>query len=278
MRVGASRSSEVNPPDRTGDPSGEAGPWSVIRDPEDPVVAVALHAGHDVRAEVDELLTVAEVDRFREEDPHTDRWTTIAGNRVIVHRSRFEVDLNRPRDRAVYATPEHSWGLQVWSDQPDDVIARSLETYDAFYAMLEALLDDVVDRHGAAAVVAVHSYNHRRDGPDGPIADARANPGANVGTRGLDRERFGELMGRYLRVLNDGEDGIDARENVRFTGGHLAEWVNAIYDRPALCAAVDVKKTFMDEWTGELDAARFAAIGRALDRGAEILRRDLRRP
>ena len=29
-------------------------------------------------------------------------------------RSRFEVDLNRPREEAVYRVPEDCWGLDVW--------------------------------------------------------------------------------------------------------------------------------------------------------------------
>ena len=33
---------------------------------------------------------------------------------VSVTRSRFEADLNRPRDRAVYLTPADAWGHQVW--------------------------------------------------------------------------------------------------------------------------------------------------------------------
>ena len=40
-------------------------------------------------------------------------------NRIIVNRSRFEVDINRPRDKAVYITPEDAWGLHIWKNIPD---------------------------------------------------------------------------------------------------------------------------------------------------------------
>jgi hypothetical protein len=42
---------------------------------------------------------------------------------MITHRSRFEVDLNRPRREAVYRIPEDAWGLDIWRDEvlPDDV-------------------------------------------------------------------------------------------------------------------------------------------------------------
>src|SRR5919106_606587 len=100
-----------------------------------PVVAVAVHDGHDVRPEVAVLLALDESQRLREEDPHTGEWTRIAPTRVIATRSRFEVDLNRPRDKAVYLRPEDAWGLQVWKEAPSAaMLARSLAEYDAFYA------------------------------------------------------------------------------------------------------------------------------------------------
>lgn len=43
------------------------------------------------------------------------------------------LDLNRPREEAVYRTPEDCWGLHVWdSPPPDGIAARSLSEYDAF--------------------------------------------------------------------------------------------------------------------------------------------------
>ena len=63
-----------------------------------------------------------------------DQWTIIAGTRIIGLRSRFEVDLNRPRQRAVYLEPEDTWGLRVWKVKPaPDIISRSGVEYDAFY-------------------------------------------------------------------------------------------------------------------------------------------------
>ena len=79
--------------------------------------------------------------RLREEDPFTGGWTAIAPTRIIGRRSRFEVDLNRPRGRAVYRRPEDAWGLDVWTTEPpDDLVDRSLAQYDAFYTRAMALL------------------------------------------------------------------------------------------------------------------------------------------
>ena len=63
-----------------------------------------------------------------------------------VHRSRFEVDLNRPRDEAVYRTPDMAWGLQVWkAPPPEDVVERSLAVHDRFYDDLQVRLDELVE-------------------------------------------------------------------------------------------------------------------------------------
>ena len=68
---------------------------------ERPLVAVALHHGHDLRPEVRQFVALSDEERLREEDPYTGRWAELASTRFIVHRSRFEMDLNRPRPKAV---------------------------------------------------------------------------------------------------------------------------------------------------------------------------------
>ena len=66
---------------------------------EGPLVACAIHDGHAVRPEVAECLKLDSVQRLYEEDPYTGAWTAIAPTRIIGRQSRFEVDLNRPRQR-----------------------------------------------------------------------------------------------------------------------------------------------------------------------------------
>jgi hypothetical protein len=67
------------------------------------LVAAAIHNGHAVRKERTEFLAVNDWARLREEEPHTGDWTAIAPTRIIGLRSRFEVDLNRPPETAIYA-------------------------------------------------------------------------------------------------------------------------------------------------------------------------------
>ncbi|HKP08987.1 MAG TPA: N-formylglutamate amidohydrolase, partial [Microbacterium sp.] len=94
-------------------------------------IATAIHNGHDVRADVAAELVLPDEDRFREEDPHTDEIGALIPARVVVHRSRFEIDLNRSREKAVYRSAEEAWGLEVVRDPPLDraLVEGSLEVY-----------------------------------------------------------------------------------------------------------------------------------------------------
>jgi N-formylglutamate deformylase len=234
-----------------------------------PLLATAIHDGHALRSEASERMLLSDGDRLREEDPHTGHWTAMAPTRVVVLRSRFEVDLNRPRDKAVYRRPEDAWGLKAWPDEPSDgFVERSLDLYDDFYAAIEGIYGELLERHDKLVVFDLHSYNHRRDGPDGPAADPAGNPDVNVGTGTLqDRARWAPLIDRFIADLRGFEfpgRPLDARENVRFRGGNVGRWSHEKFPAGVCVLSVEIKKFFMDEWSGRLDAAQHEAIGRAL--------------
>jgi N-formylglutamate deformylase len=242
--------------------------WAITRG-EGPIVATAIHDGHDVRDEVASHFALDEASRLREEDPFTGRWTTIAPTQVVGTRSRFEVDLNRLRDNAVYRTPDEAWGLEVWNGAlPNDVVERSRKGYDAFYTELGNVYGELAQRYGRFLVLDLHSYNHRREGPDAPAADPSENPQVNVGTGTiLDRARWAPLIDRFIGDLAsfDFPGGVlDVRENVRFRGGACAAWAHRTFPEAACVLSVEVKKFFMDEWTGEADDRLLQAVGEAL--------------
>lgn len=227
------------------------------------LVATSIHAGHDLRPEVADLMVLDEADRRREEDPFTNVIASLLPARVLVHRSRFETDLNRVRDKAVYTTPEDCWGLQVWStgELPAEVKARSLEVYDAFYADLAVRLDELAAR-GPFVIYDIHSYNHRRPGADQPPEPEEENPEVNLGTGSVDRERFGAVVDAFRDSM--AAQGFDIRENVKFKGQALAWWVHERYPGTGLVLALEFKKTFMDEWTSIPDPDRLDMLARAL--------------
>jgi N-formylglutamate deformylase len=249
-------------------------PWTWVRG-EGPLLATAIHAGHELRAEAEQLTALDAAQRRREEDPHTQAWLPMAGTAVAVHRSRWEVDLNRPRSSAVYRNPEDCWGLPPWKAPPStDFLARSCRLYDDFYTELGAECERIVALHGAVVVLDLHSYNHRRRGPDLPEHPA-GNPEINIGTESMDRVRWGRLVDRVMADLT--RCGFDTRENVRFGGAKLAAWVHRRFPAAGCCLAIDVKKVFMDEHTGEVDAAMLQRLTEAFAHAGSGLREALRR-
>ena len=233
-----------------------------------PLIATAVHDGHEVREEVARHVALSDIEQLREEDPFTGEWTQVAPIRVVGMRSRFEVDLNRPREKAVYRTPEDAWGLTVWKDDPpDEMFERSLAEYDAFYDAMRKLLKEITRQHGHFVVFDLHSYNHRRDGADGPLADPAGNPQVNIGTGTMNRERWAPVVDAFIDTLRsfDFPGGkLDVRENVKFFGGNWPRWIHENFPDTGVAIAIEFKKFFMDEWTGEPDEDCIEAIGEAL--------------
>ncbi len=138
--------------------------------------------------------------------------------------------------------------------------------HDAFFREVGALLDGVVKRHGRFVLFDLHTYNHRREGATGPAADAAGNPEINLGTRNLDRSKWAPVIDAFTRELHGFDFGgrrLDVRENVKFGGGAFSRWVVEHY--PMACPlSIEVKKFFMDEWTGKPDRAQVELIRAAL--------------
>lgn len=214
-----------------------------------------------------DLLALDEETRLREEDPFTDFFATAFETSVVVFRSRFEVDLNRSRSEAVYSDAEEAWNLKVWKEPlPAAVKEESLELYDRFFADFQTLLDEMVATHGGFVLYDLHSYNHRRLGPDSAPAPPAQNPVVNLGTGSLPKTwtRVADTFLEVMRTCQVGGDKVDARQNVKFRGRHVASWVHENYGEIACALAIELKKVWMDEWTGEVDPGKQAALRDAL--------------
>lgn len=242
--------------------------FMTVREGRGPVIATAIHAGHDLRPEVADVIRISEEQRRYEEDPFTDRWVGLGDTSVVVHRSRFEVDLNRPRAGAVYPGPDVAWGLDVFGGPgPGALVEGSRQLHDAFYDRFGELCQRAEQAFGAFVVYDLHAYNHRRGGPGAADAATAGNPDVNVGTGSLDRDRWGPVVDRFVEVIRGREVAgrpLDVRENVRFTGGYLVDWVHEHFPSSGMGLALDVKKIFMDEHTGEPVEPILSAIGQAI--------------
>lgn len=219
-----------------------------------PIVATAIHEGHQTRDELSELFNLSEKERLREEDPFTAKWLNISDNNIIVHHSRFEADVNRPREKAVYIKPEDAWNLQVWKKELNQEIAqRSLEVYDDFYRKVRSYFDSLFELHEHIIVYDIHSYNHRREG-ENIEADVLENPEVNIGTKNMDKDVWQPVISLLIKTFSEFDYNgrhLDVRENVKFKGGYFGQWLYENYGKKICPVSIEFKKFFMDEWTGE---------------------------
>lgn len=257
-------------------PTPAAAEWKVAIS-DGPVIATAIHDGHALRPSLRPLMALGSEERRREEDPLTGVFTSVGDVRIQATTSRFEVDLNRPRDGAVYARPEDAWGLEVWrSALPDKEIDQSLAAWDRFYAMFTELVERLLERWESLLLIDLHSYNHRRDGADAPPAAMEGNPDIELGVTTADPERWAGVVQRFGEVLRGNPPAgrePDVRENIRFpTGGHFPEWVYARWGSRVCTISPEYKKFFMDEWTGQADIITLYQLRDSLQAAVDAIR------
>lgn len=249
--------------------------WSVVRG-RSPLIGTAIHDGHLLRKDLADLMALTPEERLREEDPFTAMTIEALANRVIVHRSRFEMDLNRPRDGAVYLRPEQAWGLNVWSTKPaPDIVESVLRQHDDYYAMLLEFLRGIEREHGRFVVLDMHSYNHRRDGAQAVSTAQEAAPDINIGTSSMDRAYWAPVVDAFMACLREQPfpgRRLDVRENVAFAGkGEQTRFIHVHFPQTGCAIAVEFKKIFMDEWTGEPDLEAIAALCAAIRTSLPVL-------
>jgi N-formylglutamate amidohydrolase len=242
----------------------------------DMVIATAVHDGHDLRPALADVVALDVESRRREEDPHTGTIARRFANNVVVHRSRFEVDLNREREEAVYLAPDDAWGLEIWR-RPlnEDEVIESLALYDRFYSDLARALDRLVAQNGGFVIYDIHSYNHVRSGNGGEPDPPEESPIVNLGTGSLP-ERWKPVADVFIESAREMTlDGtpLDVRENVRFRGRQVAAWAHEHYGDVGCALAIELKKVFMDEWSGVVDSDRLGRLGTALLHTADPVRR-----
>ncbi len=244
---------------------------------DDPVLATAIHDGNGLRDEVRAAMKLDDPDRLREEDPFTGQAVEALATHIVAARSRFEFDLNRASDSAIYRTPDMAWGLDIWHAPPtEEVVARSLELHASYYRMLGSLLDDLAERHGRFVLLDVHSYNHRRDGPDADPTLQDDAPDINIGTFSMPRDYWAPVLDPVIEAMRGFDFNgrrLDVRENVAFQGkGEQTRFVHERYPEVGCAIAIEFKKFFMDEWSGTPDPAELAAMRGLITHAAEVAR------
>ncbi|MBQ4819400.1 N-formylglutamate amidohydrolase [Aquimarina sp. MMG016] len=153
----------------------------------------AVHDGHQFRKELWSKCLHSEYERWYEEDPATKNM--IQSHPIVIAGcdSRFEYDLNRAPEVAVY---EDAWGKQLWKNSlKSEVKERSLEKHHNFYKVVHALVSKIESKYGAAIVYDIHSYNWRRWDREVPVI--------NLGTSNIDTIKYASYAESWRTTLSE---------------------------------------------------------------------------
>ena len=205
-------------------------------------VCGAVHDGHQFRKELWDNCMHTEYERWYEEDPETK-------NMVISHPiliagcdSRFEYDLNRTPEEAVFET---AWGKQLWK-QPlaNNQKQKSLNKHQGFYDVLAALISKLEAKFGVCIVYDMHSYNWKRWD--------REVPTWNLGTSNLDNDRFGEDIETWRQSLSEIKFPHHIKQtskiNDTFQGnGYFLKFITKNF-KNTLVLATEIAKIYCDEY------------------------------
>jgi len=221
----------------------------------------AIHSGSRIRADLKNKLSVSSEDRYREEDPGTDRFIEKLPIQVVALDSRFEYDVNRSEEKAIPLTPEMAWGLTVWnSPLTAGEIATSLAKYREFHQLMDLVSSYLVGQAGGkggggrAFIFDMHSYCYQREKREPWYENPK--PVINLGTEAINDAVFRDLIDDFLLKLSgiraEGRK-VTVAENEVFKGGYLARRLSALHHDNLAVFAIEFKKIFMDEWSGEFN-------------------------
>lgn len=205
-------------------------------------VCGAVHDGHQFRKELWDNCLHTEYDRWYEEDPETK-------NMVITHPiviagmdSRFEYDLNRAPDNAIY---EDAWGKRLWETPlPEEQKQKSLAKHSAFYKVVNALIAKIESKFGVCVVYDMHSYNWKRWD--------REVPTWNLGTANVDNQRFAIDIMEWSKSLGELQlpNGIKSTSKVNDTfkgNGYFLKFISQNFQN-TLVLATEIAKVYCDEY------------------------------
>ncbi len=210
-----------------------------------PFLATAIHTGHNLRPELRKKCALSEEERRYEEDPFTDVMIASFPITLAVLDSRYEYDLNREPESAVYGKV---WGKQVWNKPPTErQCEKSLEKHAQYYRILEAVLDTLNKIHSGSLLFDIHSYNYLRN-------PSEKSPVFNIGTWCMNLKRWGSTITAFEKQLTKVRlPNIETTvaRNAAFEGrGYQAAFCRQ-HKRNTLVIPLDIAKVYMDEEMGD---------------------------
>ena len=209
-----------------------------------PFVCGAVHDGHQFRRSLWENCLHTEYERWYEEDPCTKQM--VQGFPIVIAGcdSRFEYDLNRPPETAIFDT---AWGKQLWKNPlPEEERQHSLKKHSNFFRVVHALMAKLESRFQNIVVFDMHSYNWKRWDREVPVW--------NLGTTNIDNDRYGDLVERWrgkLKTIQLPNGTVStAKINDTFYGkGYFLKYITENFEN-TLVLATEISKIYCDELTG----------------------------
>ncbi|WP_047551513.1 N-formylglutamate amidohydrolase [Psychroserpens sp. Hel_I_66] len=201
----------------------------------------AVHDGHQFRKELWDNCIHTQYERWYEEDPETKNM--VHSNPIVIAGcdSRFEYDLNRDPENAVFAT---AWGKKLWHKPlSEEHKNKSLEKHANFYKVTHALISKLEEKFGVVIVYDMHSYNWKRWD--------REVPTWNLGTSNIDNNRFGNDIESWRQRLSE----IKFPEHIKSTAlvndtfqgnGYFLKYITQNFQN-TLVLATEIAKIYCDE-------------------------------
>ncbi|RIV41868.1 N-formylglutamate amidohydrolase [Flagellimonas pelagia] len=209
-----------------------------------PYVCGAVHDGHQFRKSLWDNCTHTQYERWYEEDPCTK--AMVQSHPIVIAGcdSRFEYDLNRPPETAVY---KDAWGKELWKEPLLEKEKQiSLNKHLNFYRVVKVLIEKLESKYPKILVFDMHSYNWKRWEREVPVW--------NLGTININNNRFGALAEQWRERLENMVLPIDmqttAKINDTFQGnGYFLKYITRNFDN-TLVLATEISKVYCDEHTG----------------------------
>lgn len=223
-----------------------------------PFWSFAIHDGHHLDNRLQAFIKIGDLERLREEDPHTAKIANLGVNQFIIGTSRFQLDINRKLEDAVYIRPDQAWGLEVWKQPlPQEELDLLYQKHNEIYELIESQLEYTIRKHGYFIVFDIHSYNAKRQNSE-EVIDQNSNPQINLGTY-YNHPSWDKLTNRLIQFIKSKSlytKEIDIRENIKFKGGYLAQHLTNTFGNQGCVWSVEFRKDFMNEWTGETNSLK----------------------
>lgn len=220
-----------------------------------PYVCGAVHDGNQFRSSLWENCLHTAYERWFEEDPATKEMIQSFPIVIAGCDSRFEYDLNRAPESAIY---EDAWGKQLWKEPLEQKeIDLSLAKHANFYKVVHALIQKLESEFGVVVVYDMHSYNWKRWD--------REVPTFNLGSANVDQKRFGKEIESWRSALSEIQLPHKIKStsliNDTFQGnGYFLKFITAHFNN-TLVLATEVKKIYCDE----LQQVMYPEVVRAIE-------------